>query len=351
MQIVQKYVATVSDVLQHQGLDGDVYHDINEAKDAIEKDMREVLRQMKGSMEQAHQDGRIDQVRWMCPRLRTAINDTKLLTKRERISLLLKIKELYTKYKDVSGADSISQDLLHSDCINASSEPKATALFVGSVQNSLERGSGSLKKLKDIFPPFHRLAELGNPNLFTLLEEEAASGRTPDKDFIGQTLLHVAAANGHDALIKHLLYLHESYSGFHMDIEERDDAGRTAVYLAISHGQYSAYRCLRDHNASLKIRSRASHSPLAMAARGNHVSIMEDLIRAGCLVNEKVLPAMGGCPPLHIAAERGHLDAVQVLLKHGADRNFRRMGDGKTAAELGRSGGYSILADIIDKGS
>ena len=327
-----------------------MYHQINGFKDDIEKEIREVLKQMKGLLEQAHQGGRIDQVRWMCPRLRTAINDTKLMTNGERIGLLLKIKELYTKYKDVSGADSISQDLLHSDCINASSEPEATALFVGSVQNSLERGCGSLGKLRKIFPPFHRLAELGNRDLFKLLEKEAASGRTPDKDFIGQTLLHVAAAKGDDALIEHLLQLHDRYSGFHMDIEQSDDAGRTAVYLAISHGQYSAYRCLRDHNASLKIRSRASHTPLAMAARGNHVSIMEDLIRDGCSVNEKVLPAMGGCPILHIAAERGYLDAVQVLLRNGADRNFRRMGDGKTAAQLARSSGHSNLADIIDKG-
>ena len=350
MQIVQKYVADVFDVLQHQGLDGDVYHDINGAKEAIESDMREVLKQMKELLEQAHQGGRIDRVRWMCPRLQTAINDTKLLTDVERTTLLLNINELYTKYKDVSGADSISQNLLLSDCMKASSEPKATALFVGSVQNSLERGSSNLKKLKDILPPFHRLAELGNPNLFTLLREEAASGKTPNKDFIGQTILHVAAANGDDALIEHLLYLHGRYPGFHMDIEERDDAGRTAVYLAISHGQWSTYRLLRDQNASLKVRSIASHSPLAMAARGNHVSIMEDLIEAGCLVNEKVLPAMGGCPPLHVAAERGHLDAVQVLLGHGADRNFRRMGDRKTAAELARSSGHSNLADIIDNG-
>ena len=350
MQIVQKYVAAAFDVLQHQGLDGDVYHDINEAKDAIERDMREVMKQMKELLEQAHQGGRIDQVRWMCPRLRTAINNTKVLKNVERTSLLLKINELYTMYKDISGADTTSQDLLLSDCMKASSEPKATALFVDSVQNSLARGSGNLKKLEDILPPFHRLAGLGNPKLFTLLEEEATSGRTPEKDFIGQTILHVAAAKGDDALIKHLLYLQDNYSGFHMDIEERDNAGRTAVYLAISHGQWSAYRLLRDQKASLKVRSRASLSPLAMAARGNHVAIMQDLIQAGCLVNEKVLPAMGGCPPLHIAAKEGHLDAVQILLRNGADSSFRTMGDGKTAAELARSNGHSNLADIIDKG-
>ena len=349
MQIVQKYVTAVSDALQQQGLDRE-YHDISDAKDAIEEDMRSLLEQMKGLLEQAHKSGKVDQVRWMCSRLRTAINDSQMLTNAERKNLLLKMNELYTIYEDVSGADSVCQDLLLSDCINASSEPKATALFVDSVQNSLERGSGIVQKLEDILPRFHRLVLLGNPNLFTLLEQEAASGRTPEKDFIGQTLLHVAAANGHDALIKHVLDLRDRYPGFYMNIEERDHVGRTAVYLAISHGHWDAYRSLRDRKASLEIRSKASHSPLAMAARGNHVAIMEDLIKAGCLVNGKVLPALGGCPPLHIAAERGHWGAVQVLLRHGADRTFRRKGDGKTAAELARSSGHSNLADLIDKG-
>lgn len=280
----------------------------------------------------------------MCPRLRTAIRDTKVLKNAEKTNWLLKIHELCTGYMDISEADSVALDLLQPDCISALSEPKATALFVGSIQNTLERGSGSLQKLNDIFPPSHRLAGLRNPYLFKILEQGAASGQKPEKDFIGQTILHAAAANGQVALIEHFLDIH------HMDIEERDYAGRTAVYLAISHGQWSTYRCLRDRNASLKSRSITGHSPLAMAARGNHVSIMKDLIKAGCLVNEKVLHAMGGCPPLHIAAERGHLDAVQVLLRHGADRSFRRMGDGKTAAELARSNGHLNIADIIDRG-
>ena len=350
MQIVQKYVTYVFDVLQQQGLYRDEYHDISYTKRAFEEDMRSLLEQMKGLLEQAHKGGKVDRVRWMVPRLRTAINDPQLLASTERTNLLLKMKELYTIYKDVSGADSVSQDLLLSDCIDASSEPKATAIFVGSMQGSLERGSGTLQKLECILPRFHRLVLLGNPDTFPLLEQEAASGKTPEKDFIGQTILHIAAAKGHDALIKYVLDLRGRFPSFYMNIEERDHVGRTPVCLAISCGQWAAYRILRDRGASLDIRNQASHPPLAMATRGNHGVIMEDLIKEGCSVNGIVLPAMGGCPPLHIAAERGHLGAVQVLLRHGADRTFRRMGDGKTAAELAQSSGHSNLADLIDRG-
>ena len=208
----------------------------------------------------------------------------------------------------------------------------------------------TIKTLEKILPPFHRLAELKDPRLFTLLEQEAASGKTPEKDFIGQTILHVAAANGHDPLIKHILGLRDRFPSFHIGIDERDDAGRTAVLIAISHGQLAAYRSLRDRGAELRIRSAASRSPLAMATQADSVPIMEDLIKEGCLVNEKVLPAKGGRPLLHIAAAKGSLGAVQVLLRHGADRHFRTEEDGKTAAEVARSNGYSNLADIIDSG-
>ena len=345
MHIVQKHVSAESDVLQKQGLDGDVYHDIKDNREAIEKNLRGVLEQMKESLEQAHGSGKVDRVRWMCHRLRTAMRDTKLLTNDERTKCLLRINELCMGYGDVSEADRVALDLLQSDCSSALSESKSTDLFVGSIQNTLERGSGSIQKLEDILPSSHRLAQLMNPKFFKLLEQEAASGKTPEKDFIGQTILHIAAANGQVALVKYILDL-----GL-VNIEKRDDAGRTAVYLAISHGQCSTYRYLRDRNASLRIRSRAGHSPLAMATQGNHVSIMEDLItNARCSVNEKALPAMGGDPLLHIAAGSGHLGAVQVLLRHGANRGLRRMADDKTAAELARTNGHSNLADIIDTG-
>lgn len=52
-----------------------------------------------------------------------------------------------------------------------------------------------------------------------------------------------------------------------------------------------------------------------MAVRGDHVSIIEDLINAGSPANRKVLPAIGGYPPPLAAAERACLDAVKLLLK------------------------------------
>lgn len=76
--------------------------------------------------------------------------------------------------------------------------------------------------------------------------------------------------------------------------------------------------------------------------------MMKDLIVNGWPVNEKVLPCMGGCPPLPAAAERGCVEAVEFLLKEGADPNILKLPDKKTASQLARDNGHMVVADIIN---
>ena len=76
--------------------------------------------------------------------------------------------------------------------------------------------------------------------------------------------------------------------------------------------------------------------------------MMEDFIADGWPVDEKVLPFMGGCPPLPAAAERGCVDAVTLLLDKGADPNILKLPDKKTASQLARDNGHMVVADIID---
>ena len=320
------------------------------AKEAVEKDMNRVLRQMVALCGQAREHGNVDRTRWMCLRLQRAMEDAQCLTDQERLYTMLEIHKFHNNCKDVSEADSIAQALLQLNCINSSSEPQATELFTSSIETSLSRGSSETSQVDDIQPPLHRLAGLGKQALFSILNKAAASGIAPKSDFIGRTLLHVAAEKGDALLLEHLLNLGKSFPSFKLDIDGRDLARRTPLYLATSHGQESTYRLLRSWGASLEVRSGASHTLLAMAARANHIPIMEDLIEADCPIDERVLPALGGCPPLPAAAERGALEAVQLLIERGANREIRKMPDQKTAAQLARDNGHHGVAAIIESG-
>lgn len=66
-------------------------------------------------------------------------------------------------------------------------------------------------------------------------------------------------------------------------------------------------------------------------------------------VDEKVLPYLGGCPALPAAAEKGCLEAVEFLLKEGADPKILKLPDKLNASQLARANGYPVVADIIDR--
>ena len=64
-------------------------------------------------------------------------------------------------------------------------------------------------------------------------------------------------------------------------------------------------------------------------------------------VNEIVL--QGAYQPLQAAAEKGHLEAVQVLINNGAGPRLLKIPEKKTASQLARDNGYTVVADVIDE--
>lgn len=224
--------------------------------------------------------GNEDQAKWMCLRVQRAMENTDQIPKEERQKEMLAILDFHQKCKDISEADSISRTLLQLGWINASTEPKVVDSFCGFVESSLEHGFVEPEVIGDILPHLHRLVELGDIALFSTLRAAAASGSSSKRDFLGRNLLHVAAEKGHTVLLELLLNLQRSHPSFDLDVHGRDAALRTPLYLAIHHGHESSYRLLRQWGASPHTRSAASHSPLASAASGNHLGIMEDLISA-----------------------------------------------------------------------
>jgi hypothetical protein len=56
-----------------------------------------------------------------------------------------------------------------------------------------------------------------------------------------------------------------------------------------------------------------------------------------------------GYSPLHLAAEAGHQDAVQVALDNFAGAPRDRTADGRTAVDLARGAGHSQIARLLRK--
>ena len=270
---------------------------LNAKSEPISKEIDHALNEMKSLCHQAQDRGDTDQARWMCPQVQKALEDIHCNLKKDTDHFLgadlalsgeeayknelFKSLQFHRKCRDTTEASRIFQSLLQRGWINVLTDPTATDVYTDCIEPSLANESSATRNTDGILPPLHRLVNEGSVTLFPILQKAAANGWTPQPDFFGRTLLHVAARKGHTLLLEHLLTLGKAHPNFKLDIEARDGASRTPLYLAIHHGHESAYRLLRRNNASPHNRNAASRSALASAAGGNHVGIMEDLIAHG----------------------------------------------------------------------
>lgn len=70
------------------------------------------------------------------------------------------------------------------------------------------------------------------------------------------------------------------------------------------------------------INERTGFTALMLATMFDHKSrgaIMEFLIKHGADLNAVGSTKVDRCTALHVAAQNGHYDAIEMLLKHGAD--------------------------------
>jgi ankyrin repeat protein len=174
--------------------------------------------------------------------------------------------------------------------------------------------------------PLHRAAEKGQLVVATFLLENGADVNAPDNN--GQTPLHLAAANGHKAMVE-LLLDHKA------DVQamSHDSEAPTALHRATQQGFRSIVELLLAHKANVDARANDTDpTPLHLAAAKGFRSIAEVLIQHGADVNAGTTQLSNPHGPnfsgtsLHIAAQRGDIQMLDLLLANKANPNAPRYG-------------------------
>ena len=155
---------------------------------------------------------------------------------------------------------------------------------------------------------------------------------------VGNTPLHIAADNGRIEVAKALIA-----AGANVNSTGAREDHRTPLFCAIDMHQPDMARFLLANGAMVDARDNLDNTPLAFAA-DNRAEFAEILLAAGADVNGR--RKSDGWTPLFTAVDHDALDAIRVLLRHGADMEIRS-NDGNTAMHKGANNGHTPAITLL----
>lgn len=187
------------------------------------------------------------------------------------------------------------------------------------------------------FTLLHQAARDGDLNQAEMLLEVGAdpADRTgewivdevPEEGYYepGWTALMLAARGGHVEVVRLLI-------GHGVSVDDVDHYGGSAVHSAAAANAVEIVDLLLTKGAAMTPECHVSQfdetlgwhfvgTPMHVAADCGCAEIIKCLLRHGTPVDQRLFPCKR--TPLHFAAARGHLEAVEALVEAGADPNLR----------------------------
>ena len=206
--------------------------------------------------------------------------------------------------------------------VNACDDKGTTALHVSAMSGHLEcvkyllRRNADINK-KDLYQltPLHVAGGHGR----TVVVEELFNSRRKvfcnERDIWGYTPLHRAVINYHfdtaEAMIR---------NGCLVNVP--DENKRVPLHVSASYGHLETTRVLLNSGANIDWQDSRGRTPLYLAVVGKHQKVIYELVSRGADVN--LAHAVNHMTPLGLAAQKGLVSCVQILIDGGARCSSRK---------------------------
>ena len=199
-----------------------------------------------------------------------------------------------------------------------------TALHIAVAGNQL----AVVKWLLEAYPP-PKIDRLRHRSSLFLRAADIVKGVRPPKnlrevsDAEGSKPLHIAAELDKGGMVKTLV-------AAGVDIESKDNWGRTALHRAIISKRRDSFDMLLQNNAQMAAVDAKHVSPLHLAAEAGRVDMLETLLAKGA---PRWDFDADGNQPIHSAVLGGNISAIEALFTERADLD-KRTRSGETLLHL-----------------
>lgn len=162
-----------------------------------------------------------------------------------------------------------------------------------------------------------------------------------EKNYAGITPLTVAAEKGNMEIIKMLVEDGKA------QINEKSSYGVTPIISASAAGNSEVIVYLVDNGAEVTVKDDMGKTPLLYAIRFDQPQAIESLVKGDNAAID--LPDPTGNAPIIYAAQDDLLNNVKVLLKYGANPNYRNPSSGLSALAAAAAEGHTQIIRALVK--
>ncbi|CAF1272276.1 unnamed protein product [Adineta steineri] len=191
----------------------------------------------------------------------------------------------------------------------------------------------------------HAAADSGHVDIVKELLKKGASLTMKDDDEYTALML-CCKKNRLDVLKVFIEHINDHYKTARDRLnilEERDDGSNTALHIAASEGHSAIIKLLLTQNCDLQARNMISWLPIHCAADHGQYNSVLTLIENHSPIDpvDKNLQT-----PLHLASRSGHPDIVKILLKNGAEID-KRTTSGDNCLDLAIGSNANSVAETL----